>query len=164
MESPFGGFYTNLIMKIHKIYREQFVPKDIEQVFSFFERPENLSIITPPELNFKIITPSPIPMRQGTLIDYVIKVFGLPFRWTTYISVYEPPKLFVDVQIRGPYSFWHHTHRFFPKDKGTVIVDEVLYSLPFGFIGEIVHLISVRKSLERIFNYRSQKIREIFEQ
>lgn len=148
---------------MHRLYRKQCVEHSIEEVFAFFARPENLDTITPPELGFQILTPQPIAMKEGALIDYRIRIGGLPWRWTTYIARYEPPRCFVDVQLRGPYSFWHHTHTFTPLDKrSTLIEDEVLYCLPLGWIGDIAHALWVRRQLERIFDHRSRVLGQIF--
>lgn len=148
---------------MYRLYRRQRVEQPLEKVFAFFERPENLERITPPHLGFHILTPSPIPMQVGALIDYRIRLFGVPFRWTTYIARYEPPILFVDVQLKGPYSFWYHTHRFSADGEGaTVIEDDVLYLLPAGLVGKVVHALSVRRQLERIFDYRAQVIATLF--
>lgn len=149
-------------MDLYRLYREQWVPQPLETVFEFFERPENLGIITPPDLGFELLTPSPVPMHLGALIDYRIRLLGVPVRWTTYIAAYDPPNRFVDVQLRGPYSFWHHTHRFEPAGEGTLIVDEVLYMLPFWQIGRLIHRLSVRPRLEYIFDYRREKIAAMF--
>ncbi len=153
-----------IAMRLHRLYREQVIHRPLEEVFAFFERPENLDLITPPELGFRFLTPSPIPMHQGAIIDYQIKLFGIPIRWTTYIAIYEPPHRFVDVQLKGPYSFWHHTHRFSALDSNTTLMtDEVLYLLPFGPVGEIVHTLWVKHQLKRIFDYRYNRIEELLE-
>jgi len=147
---------------MHRLYCTQRVERPIEEVFAFFERPENLDSITPPELNFRILTPSPITMEKGTLIDYTVRITGIPLRWTTYIARYEPPHCFVDVQVRGPYSFWHHTHTFRAvSDHATLIEDEVLYLLPYGIVGRAVHALWVRRQLERIFAYRARRYHEL---
>lgn len=148
---------------MYRLFRQQRVEAPLEEVFRFFERPENLQRITPPELDFAILTPSPIPMHLGALIDYRIRLGGIPFRWTTYIACYEPPHRFIDVQLRGPYSFWHHTHRFHALEpEVTLIEDEVLYLLPAGPIGNLMHRLWIRRQLDRIFDYRRQQIAEIF--
>lgn len=149
-------------MKLYRLYREQVVPKPLEEVFSFFDRPENLNVLTPPELDFRILTPSPVPMHQGALIDYSIRLWGIPTRWTSYIAVYEPPYRFVDVQIRGPYSFWYHLHKFQYNGDNTLIVDEVLHLPPFGPLGRLFYRLWIRPRLEYIFDYRRKKITEIF--
>lgn len=148
---------------MYRLYRCQRVEQPLDNVFAFFERPENLERITPPHLRLHILTPSPIPMQVGTLIDYRIRLFGLPFRWTTYIARYEPPRLFVDVQLRGPYSFWHHTHRFTADGDGaTIVEDEVLYLLPAGVVGKVVYALFIHRQLKEIFDYRAQVIAKLF--
>jgi ligand-binding SRPBCC domain-containing protein len=138
--------------------RKQFLPVPPDEAFRFFGRPENLAEITPAELGFRILTPSPIAMKEGALIDYTIRVLGVPVRWTTLITSYDPPRGFVDQQIKGPYSFWHHTHAFRAVEGGTEMTDTVRYLLPFGPLGELVHALAVRRKLESIFEHRSRVI------
>jgi ligand-binding SRPBCC domain-containing protein len=149
-------------MTPYVLKREQWVPRPLEEVFAFFAKPENLERITPPHLSFHIITPPPLVMREGALLDYVIRLRGLPMRWTTLITDYDPPHRFVDVQLRGPYSYWHHTHTFEAVDGGTRLGDEVRYLLPFGPLGSLVHGLMVRRDVEAIFAYRNQVIGEFF--
>lgn len=149
-------------MKTYTLHREQFVGRPLEEVFAFFSRPENLARITPASMGFEIITPSPIEMRAGALIDYTVKTWGIPVRWTTLIAEFVPPLRFVDVQLKGPYSFWHHTHRFEAVAEGTRITDEVRYALPFGPIGRLAHALIVKRQLERIFRHREVVIEHLF--
>lgn len=142
--------------------RDITVPHELDAVFAFFSRPENLQTITPPWMKMTVLTPSPVPMHVGAIIDYAIKLNGLPLRWTTAISEYEPPHRFVDVQLKGPYSLWHHTHRFEAIEEGTRIIDEVHYLLPFGPLGAFVNSLKVKKDLRTIFDYRTQVIQEQF--
>jgi len=147
---------------LRTISREISVKRPIEEVFDFFAKAENLNIITPPELNFKILTPMPIEMKQGTLIDYRIKLSGVPFKWKTEITNWEPPFRFVDTQLKGPYKIWIHEHTFCSHLNTTIIKDEVTY-LPPGWIMEpVIHKLTVKKKLERIFDYRTEKIKSIF--
>ena len=149
-------------MKVYTLKKTQKISKGIETVFDFFSKPENLSKITPEKMGFQIYTPSPIDMQEGTLIDYTIKIMGLPIRWTTLITKYGPPKIFIDQQIKGPYSMWHHKHTFKEINKSeTIINDTVTYSLPFGFIGKIAHSIYVKNELNYIFSYREKKISQL---
>jgi len=157
-----GATYETRVARLHRLFRQQWVRPPLEIVFRFFERPENLGQITPPELGFELLTPSPVPMHLGALIDYRIRLFGVPVRWTTYIAVYDPPHCFVDVQLRGPYSFWHHTHRFESVNGGTLITDEVLYLLPCGPLGELVHRVWVKRQLRYIFEYRQRRLAALF--
>jgi len=136
--------------------RQQTIARPIDEVFNFFEKPDNLEKITPSSVGFTILTPRPITMQVGTVLDYTIRLLGLPVRWTTLISVYNPPHSFVDVALRGPYSFWHHTHIFRESDQGTIMSDEVRYSLPFGIFGRLAHFLWVKRQLEHIFDYRER--------
>jgi len=150
-------------MKIYKLKKEQLIKKNILEVFDFFSKPENLAVLTPAKMQFNILTPSPIEMKSGALIDYTVKVLGIPIRWTTYISKYEPPNMFVDQQLKGPYSLWHHTHIFKKiNNHETMMEDIVLYGIPFGFLGVIAHEMYVKHDLEKIFLYRNKKINEVF--
>jgi len=149
-------------MKIHTLEKEQLIKKPLSEVFSFFENPENLARITPPSLGFIILTPTPIIMKKGTVIDYTVRVMGLKVHWRSLISCYEPPHKFVDEQLKGPYKYWHHTHRFIEKPEGTLITDKVGYALPFGPLGSIMHRLTVKKQLEDIFEYRQQVIVDYF--
>lgn len=147
-------------MKIYTLKRRQHLPHPLDQVFPFFQKPENLSRLTPDHLHFQILTPSPVSMHTGSVIDYVITLFGMEMHWTTMISEYKPPYRFVDVQLRGPYAFWYHTHLFEEADDGGVwMTDEVHYALPFDWIGELVHFLWVKKELEHIFNFRAHIVK-----
>ncbi|HEX6656034.1 MAG TPA: NAD(P)H-binding protein [Candidatus Limnocylindria bacterium] len=140
------------------------VERPLDEVFDFFSRPENLGRITPPELAFEL-TSDDIRMRRGLRIDYRIRpILGLPARWQTLITAYEPPHRFQDTQLRGPYRRWEHTHTFEAAADGaaTVIRDSVSYQLPLGALGDAFHDRLVRTALERIWSYRAWAIREIF--
>ena len=150
-------------MTLYTLESNQFINKPIEEVFQFFSKPENLSVITPAKLGFKILSPNPIKMEVGRLIDYNIYLMGIPIHWRTLITDYEPPNMFVDQQIKGPYAMWHHTHTFKKiNDNETLISDTVIYVVPFSFIGSIVHSIYIKRALDNIFYYRAEKIKEIF--
>lgn len=152
-------------MRVYTLYREQWVAEPLEWVFPFFAQPENLSQITPPELGFRLLTPRPVSMEQGRVIDYTIRLLRLGVRWRTLITRYDPPRCFVDEQLSGPYSFWHHTHRFEQRDGGTWLSDEVHYALPMLLVGplsQLVNTLYVRPSLRRIFDYRAQVFAGLF--
>jgi ligand-binding SRPBCC domain-containing protein len=129
------------------------------QLFPFFADAANLDVITPPWLHFQIVTPSPIEMKVGALIDYRLRVHGMPFRWRTLISTWQPPYCFVDEQVRGPYRRWHHTHTFEAARGGTLARDVVRYAVPCDFIA---HPLFVRKDIGRIFAYRRQVLLQRF--
>jgi ligand-binding SRPBCC domain-containing protein len=150
-------------MKIHTLVRRQAVPVPLDRVYPFFEDAHNLARMTPPEMGFAILTPGPIEMREGALIDYVVRIGPLPMRWTTLITRYDAPRAFVDVQLKGPYSYWHHHHEFTPFDGGTEIADTIHYAIPFGPLGTVAHALFVRRQLERIFDYRMAFIKDIFD-
>jgi ligand-binding SRPBCC domain-containing protein len=143
---------------VHLLEQTQLVPRPRAEVFAFFSDAANLERLTPPFLSFQILTPAPIEMRPGALIDYRLSLFGLPFHWRTEIEVYQPGFRFVDVQLRGPYRRWHHTHTFADAPGGTLIGDRVEYALPFGPLGDLARALLVRRQLETIFAYRRRVI------
>ncbi len=138
--------------------REQILPGAPDEVFGFFADAANLEAITPPWLGFRIVTPKPIHMAAGTLIEYRLALHRIPIRWLTRIEVWEPGERFVDVQLRGPYRLWHHTHSFEARDDGTLVRDRVRYALPLGPLGELAHRALVRRDLERIFDFRHERV------
>lgn len=141
--------------------REQVVPRPRPEVFSFFADAGNLERITPEFLHFRIVTPEPIPMRPGTLIDYRLSLFGVPFSWRTVIESFEPISRFVDRQLEGPYALWHHLHEFEDVPGGTLVRDVVHYRAPFGALGTVARTLFVRRTLDRIFDYRRARITEL---
>jgi ligand-binding SRPBCC domain-containing protein len=148
-------------MAEHVLSSELTIDLPLVEVFDFFADAENLERITPPELNFKILTPRPIVIEKGTLIDYQLSLYGLPMKWRTEISVWDPPFGFVDRQLSGPYSQWIHWHKFIEiSPNETIIEDTVRYRLPLEPFGDIAHFI-VRRQLERIFDFRQKAVAEI---
>jgi len=147
---------------VYTLERTLVVPRPIDEVFPFFADAANLERLTPPLVGFTILTPPPIVMKAGTLIDYRIRVNGIPLRWRTLIESFDPPHSFVDTQLRGPYAHWHHTHTFREVPGGTELGDRVEYALPLGPLGKIAHALFVKRQLRTIFDYRSQVMRELF--
>ena len=137
-----------------------FVPRPRDEVFEFFSNAANLETITPPQLRFRITTSGPISMGVGTLIDYRLSLFGIPFGWKTRIAAWEQNRCFVDEQLKGPYAKWEHTHSFHDAGGGTRVEDSVLYRLPLYPLGEIA-LPVVGMQLKRIFDYRTERIKEL---
>ena len=131
----------------------------MDEVFAFYADARNLEAITPEWLHFRITTPQPIEMREGALIEYELKLHGLPISWLTRIDEWVPGERFVDRQLSGPYRLWHHTHTFEPDGAGgTLMRDRVRYALPLGPLGAVAHRAFVRRDLERIFDYRRDAV------
>jgi ligand-binding SRPBCC domain-containing protein len=144
---------------IHLLERRQRVEAPIERAFAFYGDARNLERITPPLLRFEVTTPGPIEMGVGTLIEYRLRLHRVPVRWRTRIEAWEPPRRFVDVQIRGPYSLWEHTHTFEEDGPGaTIIEDRVRYAIPFGPLGNLAERLLVRRDLRQIFDYRRDAV------
>jgi ligand-binding SRPBCC domain-containing protein len=146
-------------VRVREFQCELRLPLPPEKVFPFFADAFNLEAITPPWLNFHVLTPRPLEMREGTLIDYRLRVHGLPVRWRTRISAWQPPHRFTDEQLRGPYRQWIHEHTFEPCAGGTLCRDVVKYAVPFDFL---VHGLFVRRDVEQIFEYRRQALLKHF--
>ena len=150
-------------MKEYKIESSTDVEVRIADVFCFFDRPENLEKMTPSLLSFKIMTPGSVTMETGRCIDYCVKVLGIPTRWTSLIQDYDPPNKFTDIQLKGPYSFWHHQHLFEQVSENvTRIRDEVRYVVPFGLFGRIAHFLFIKPQLKYIFSYRKKFMQELY--
>ena len=146
-------------MKEFTLQTEVWLPRPRDEVFAFFADARNLNALTPPWVKFAMLTPGFIDMRAGTLIDYRIRVHGIPIRWLTEITEWQPPHYFIDKQRRGPYTLWHHTHTFEDCNGGTRSLDHVRYR-PRG--GALVHWLFVRRDVERIFNYRQYRLKQLF--
>ena len=147
----------------HILETSTFIPRPRSEVFAFFAAAENLERITPPELQFRILSPLPVRIGAGALIDYQLRLFGIPFRWRTLISQWEPDSSFVDEQVTGPYAQWVHTHSFHQEPGGTRVTDEVRYRLPWFPPGEIAYPL-VRVQLRRVFAYRARRLTTLLAQ
>ena len=145
-------------MRVHELTRVQRLPGSPEDVFPFFADARNLEAITPALLRFEVVTPDPIEMRVGTLIQYRLRLRGLPIRWLTSIQAWEPPYRFVDVQVSGPYALWHHTHSFARDGDTTVMTDVVRYAIGLGPLGDLAHRLFVRRDVAAIFDFRYEAL------
>jgi ligand-binding SRPBCC domain-containing protein len=146
-------------MRIHVLERQQRIERPLGEVFPFYADAANLERITPPLLGFEVTTPAPIEMRVGALIEYRLRLHGIPVRWKTRIEAWDPPHRFIDAQLSGPYSLWHHTHTFRANGKdATILGDRVRYAIPFGPAGELARTLFVENDLERIFDYRRDAV------
>jgi ligand-binding SRPBCC domain-containing protein len=150
------------VVVTYVLQREQWIPRPIEDVFAFFADAENLKVITPAWLGFRILSAQPIGMKRGACIRYRLRWHGFPLRWLTEIQSWNPPFEFVDVQAKGPYRLWQHTHSFKPVDGGTLMSDVVRYALPYGLLGRVVHAWLVQSELEALFEYRASRVSAIF--
>lgn len=146
-------------MTVHTFSAELLLPRPRNVVFPFFANARNLETITPAWVQFQILTPGEIEMRPGALIDYRIRIHGIPVRWRTEITLWDPPYRFVDVQLRGPYRRWVHTHTFEEHPEGTRCLDHVEYAV-WG--GSLINRLFVRRDVERIFRYRTQALNRLF--
>lgn len=146
-------------LKVHELRTEILLPRPREEVFGFFADAGNLQAITPDWLHFRILTPRPIEMRPGALIEYRLRLHGLPLRWKTGITAWDPPHRFVDEQLRGPYRLWVHEHTFQEVDGGTLVGDYVRYAV-LG--GTMVNRLFVEGDVRRIFEFRQERLRERF--
>lgn len=158
LEVSFPAVAVAPVLARHELVRHQWLRHPRARVFAFFADAGNLEDITPPWLHFHILTPRPIAMAPGALIDYRLRLFGVPIRWRTRIERFVPEREFVDVQVAGPYAVWHHQHLFEEQDGGTLVIDRVRYSPGFGVAGRIAHPLLVRPALRRIFDYRRARI------
>lgn len=146
-------------MRIFEFRAQTRVPRPRAEVFAFFADASNLQELTPPWLRFEVLTPGPIEMRPGALIDYRLRLRLIPIRWRTRITVWEPPRRFVDEQLRGPYRLWIHEHTFEEDGDGTLCGDFLRYAVPFG---ALANRLMVARDVRKIFAYRERRLQEIF--
>jgi hypothetical protein len=145
----------------YRLEQRQRVARPRDEVFAFFTDAANLARLTPGFVGFRLLTPLPLPLIPGTVLDYRLRLLGVPVRWRSRIEVVEPPCRFVDVQVRGPYRHWRHEHRFEEIPGGTEVIDRVDYALPLGPLGALAHALAVRPMLARIFAYRRTRLAEL---
>jgi ligand-binding SRPBCC domain-containing protein len=151
LRSPRGSLF--------RLQRESIVPSTRDEVFAFFSDAHNLDRITPTFLRFRVLSPRPIDMQVGTRIEYALRLRGIPLRWTSEITAWDPPHRFADTQVRGPYRWWRHEHRFEDLGDSTSVVDEVDYAPPGG---RLVHALFVKRDLHRIFDFRTKTLATVF--
>ena len=149
-------------LKPHVLEFETKLYRPLDEIFDFFSRAENLDEVTPADLGFSILTPLPITMQVGTLIDYRITLMGVPFFWRTLISDWQPPHRFVDQQLKGPYVFWHHEHTFVQRDGYVLMTDKVHYLSPGGIFEPLVDSLFVRGQLNKMWKFRGERFAELF--
>ena len=145
-------------MKLFTFTTEQWLPRTPEELFPFFSDAQNLEELTPDWLHFQVLQ-APGPIRAGTRIDYRLRLHGIPLRWQSEITVWEPPFRFVDVQRRGPYRAWIHEHTFVPHEGGTLIRDRVQYAANGG---ELIRRLLVAPDLDKIFRFRRGRLQALF--
>lgn len=148
----------------YRLYREQQLYCDIDTAWRFFSSPMNLSEITPKDMAFTVLSEDQDqPIFEGMLINYSVSpLLGIPLKWQTKIIQVEHQKSFTDFQQKGPYKYWKHFHEFIPNEKGILMKDTVEYELPFGVFGNVVHSLLVKKKLNKIFDYRHQVLKQLF--
>ena len=153
-------------MSTFYFHTEQFLPISIETAWDFFSSPKNLALITPPEMQFRILTNfNDSEIYEGMLIEYKLKpLFGISVYWKTEICKVDKPRMFLDKQLKGPYKIWEHTHIFSKKENGILMKDQLKYQLPFGILGTLTHSLLVKKKVEGIFSYRKTILEKIFKE
>lgn len=147
----------------HQLCRTQLIGRPFAEVFAFFSDASNLNALTPPFLHFRILTPLPIELRIGARIDYQLALFGVPLRWRTRITDWQPGRRFVDEQESGPYALWRHTHEFEARGESTLMRDVVDYALPLGPLGAVAHVFFVRRTLDRVFDFRRDAVARLLD-
>jgi ligand-binding SRPBCC domain-containing protein len=150
-------------MKIYTLHKSQKLPISLDTAWEFLCNPANLSKLTPSEMNMKIISGADRPMYAGQVLQYTVTpVAGIKTKWVSEITQFEDKKYFVDVQLYGPYAFWHHKHFIHEIDGGVEMEDVIDYKVPLGLLGQLVHPILVKPKLEEIFNYRKTQLEALF--
>jgi ligand-binding SRPBCC domain-containing protein len=149
-------------MKPHILETTTLIPRPLSEVFAFFSKAENLNLLTPPALQFRILTPIPVQMQKGTLIDYKLSLNGIPFGWNTEICEWQPPYRFADRQLKGPYRLWYHIHTFREENGVTVMTDRVEFLSPGGILEPLIHRLFVGRKVREIFAFREAAMKKLF--
>ena len=149
---------------MHQFKAEQFLKIEIREAWKFFSSPKNLALITPPDMGFKILTTlDSDEIYDGMIIDYNVKpIMGIPLHWQTQICLVKPNDYFTDIQKKGPYKIWEHTHFFKQVNGGVIMTDVVNYKLPLGLIGRLMNTLFIRKKIENIFSFRKKVLENMF--
>lgn len=148
---------------IHTLHREQIIPTSVEVLWDYFSAPQNLNDMTPPDMNFQIVMGGDVKMYEGQIIEYRVEfIRGIRSLWLTEIAHVREKEYFVDEQRVGPYRFWYHEHKFEPVAGGVKMTDHVTYAAPFGFLGDLVNAVWIRRRLDSIFDFRHRRIIELF--
>lgn len=148
---------------IHTLHREQIIPTSVEVLWDYFSAPQNLNDMTPPDMNFQIVMGGDVKMYEGQIIEYRVEfIRGIRSLWLTEIAHVREKEYFVDEQRVGPYQFWYHEHKFEPVAGGVKMIDHVTYAAPFGFLGDLVNAVWIRRRLDAIFDFRRRRIIELF--
>lgn len=163
LEEAFAANFGELLQKgEQEFFAEQWIPKKVEEVFPFFSEAKNLEQLTPPWLKFEVLRKSTPEIQEGTLIDYQLKIKGFPAKWQSRIEEWVPNQKFVDIQVKGPYAKWHHTHQFIPMAGGTLLRDRVIFKVPMGILGQMAVGKLIQNDVRSIFEYRRKAIWERF--
>jgi ligand-binding SRPBCC domain-containing protein len=157
-------------MTDHVLERRFWLPRPRPEVFEFFAQPANLPLVQPPGAHLRWIAAPPASLAAGTVLDFRVRVLGVPTRWRVMVREFDRPYRFVDVQLRGPFARWEHRHRFLEGGEdgnaagppGTWVEDRVTYGLPLGKLGELAHALGARRQIARHFDYRERRLRELF--
>ncbi len=149
-------------MQAHSLTFETKLYRPLDEIFNFFSNAENLTAVTPTDVEFSMLTPTPIKMHVGTMINYRIKLMGVPFFWCTHINMWEPPYRFADEQLKGPYVFWHHEHTFEQKEGYVLMTDKLHYLSPGWFLEPLINRFFVTPQIKKIWVFRDQQFKKLF--
>jgi ligand-binding SRPBCC domain-containing protein len=157
-----SDLHLDRVGRLHTLTMRQWLPPSPEELFPFYADATNLERITPAILRFRVVSPTPVDMREGARIDYRLRLRGVPVGWRTAITWWDPPHGFRDEQLRGPYVLWRHTHTFEPSQGGTMTTDRVQYIVPGGPLAPLIHRVAVRDDVQSIFRFRAEALSSLF--